>query len=382
MTKEKTIKKARKSIVACAACLVIMFGCVAGVLGGLWKQTLQSPATDQAVATTTLQSPATDRAVATTITLDVNPSIEIQANEVEEVLKVVALNADAEIVLGNMELEGTALELTVNALVGSMLRNGYINETTNSVLLSVDSKDEATGNEVKDRLSAEISKLINTETIHGSVIGQIVSGEDQELSALAAQYGMSIGKAKLIQTIVSMSSGREFSNYTELTITQLNAVMTASVKTPDTDAPYIGEEKALEIALRQCNLTEEELSCDPIVELVASRGEICYQILLRHEWKDGSGSSSASYVVHVNAFTGKAPGEGVTAPNFSMKEAWEIVCDQLGDDGEKAVMTSYVFHDMESALPMTYSFAYEVGNRKYAALVDAMDGTVIRIVQM
>ena len=158
--------------------------------------------------------------------------------------------------------------------------------------------------------------------------------------------------------------------------------MTASVKTPDTDAPYIGEEKALEIALRQCNLTEEELSCDPIVELVASRGEICYQILFRHEWKDGSGSSSASYVVHVNAFTGKAPGEGVTAPNFSMKEAWEIVCDQLGDDGEKAVMTSYVFHDMESALPMTYSFAYEVGNRKYVALVDAMDGTVIRIVQM
>lgn len=122
MTNEKKFSKFTKWAVTTAACLAMILGCFAGYSVYHSKN-----------------------AVVTTVTLDVNPSLEIKANEDERVMEVVALNKDAEIVIGNMEFEGSSLELTVNALVGSMLRNGYINEITNSVLLSVDSKDEATG---------------------------------------------------------------------------------------------------------------------------------------------------------------------------------------------------------------------------------------------
>lgn len=329
------------------------------------------------------QSPATEnKIIATTVTLDVNPSIEIKANEEEKVLDVVALNKDAEIIISDMKFEGNSLESTVNTLIDSMIGNGYINETANSVLLSVDNKDENIGNVIKDKLSAEISDLINTESIQGSVISQIVSADDIELSGLASKFGISIGKAKLIQTIMKMIPDGEFSDYAELTITELNTIMNTKAEEKKDNNAYIGDEKALEIALNKLNLTLNDLDAEPKIELVASRGDICYHVELHGSWNDGKGAHSASYAVYVNAFTGEIPGEGVTEPNFSIGEAWGIICDKLGSDAESANLLEQIFNDMESGLPMTYSFYYEIGDNWYSALVDAMNGVVIRIVEM
>lgn len=58
-------------------------------------------------------------------------------------LRVNALNEDGRIVLGDMNFSGSSLDVTVNALVGSMLRNGYLSELANSILVSVDNGDPA-----------------------------------------------------------------------------------------------------------------------------------------------------------------------------------------------------------------------------------------------
>ena len=64
-----------------------------------------------------------NRAVASTVSLDVNPSVEIQVNQKDRVLRVNALNEDGRIVLGDMNFSGSSLDVTVNALVGSMLQH-------------------------------------------------------------------------------------------------------------------------------------------------------------------------------------------------------------------------------------------------------------------
>lgn len=380
--KEKKFTRLYKTLLASAACLALVAGCFAGyaALSRGQQQSLPSKSdasSDSSDCPTELQTIAT-----TTVTLDVNPSLEIKANGEETVLGVTALNEDAEIVVGDMEFEGSSLELTVNALIGSMLQKGYINKETNTVLVSIDSKDEKTGNTIKEKLSKEISLLVNTEEINGSVISQTVSAQDEELLALASEHGISVGKAKLIQTIVQMDTERVFSDFVGMTITQLNMVMNASVENPAPENTYIGEEKALEIAFDGVNLTIEDLSANPIVELVSRRGEICYQIRMQREWVDESGKHSDSFVVYVNAFTGKVPGEGVEEPNFTMEEAWEVVSDQLGSDAEKAEVLSWTFHGMDTALPMTYTFHYKVERAEYCVLVDAMSGEIIRTVSM
>ncbi|MBE6672135.1 MAG: hypothetical protein E7599_01245 [Ruminococcaceae bacterium] len=382
MTNEKRFSRFTKWAAATAACLVMIVGCVAGYAAFIGNTPTPAPTPAPTQPTTpvtpdTTVSPTYDT-VAATVTLDVNPSLEIKVDENEKVLEVIALNEDAKQIIGNMDFQNSSLEVTVNALIGSMLQNGYINQTTNSVLLSVDSTDESTGNAIKDKLSAEISTLIHTETIQGSVISQIVNSKDEELIALATEYGISIGKAKLIQTIIKVTPNKEFSHYAKLSITELHNIMNASATQPDDESIYIGEEKALEIALSRFHLTKENLYNEPIINLVSSRGDICYQIHFRVVHNSGS---STSYVTYINAITGKHPGDDITEPNFTMEEAWSFVCEKLGDDAQNANILMKQFNDMESGLPMTYSFYFEIGTNEYSALVDAMNGMVIRVVE-
>lgn len=354
MKKEIKFSRLHRSILAGAACLAMVFGCFAG-----YQAIFNQPT------------------VSTIVTLDVNPSIEIKADQEEIVLDVVALNEDAKIIMDDIEFEGTNLETTVNALIDSMIGNGYINKNTNSVLLSVDNKDENVGNAIKDKLSAEISDLITTESIGGTVISQTVSADDEELSALASQYGITVGKAKLIQTIIKINPDEEFSYYAELNISELNKIMNTSVDGNKDNNTYIGEEKALEIALERIGLTMNDLDAKPTIELVTSRGDICYSITLSIT----KNNSSNKYRIYIDAFTGKTPGEDVTEPNFTIEEAWDFVCEELGNKAKDAKILEQKFNDMESGLPMTYSFYFEVGSNEYYGLVDAMNGVVIRIIE-
>ena len=284
--------------------------------------------------------------VMTTVMLDVNPSLEIQVDENERVLAVNALNEDAETVIGNMNFEGSSLELTVNALIGSMLRNGYINEITNSVLVSVDSKDDAKGNEIKEKLASEIASIINTDTIKGSVISQTVSGEDAELVKLAKNYGVTLGKAKLIRAIVQNDSEKSFAELVPFTITELNLILSGInnpfVDNGDTTKPddfldidgeasekgYIGREKALDIVLEHYNVPQEQLTTVPEIEITVRNGTICYRV----QFKRAFDNYTSKYDVYVNSATGWLAGGGYhqhySDPNGPVKGCHEVAFER------------------------------------------------------
>lgn len=63
-----------------------------------------------------------------TVYLDVNPSVELQINSRDKVLSANGENADGEVILGDMDLKGTDLDVALNAIIGSMVQHGYLNE--------------------------------------------------------------------------------------------------------------------------------------------------------------------------------------------------------------------------------------------------------------
>ena len=138
--------------------------------------------------------------VASTVALDVNPSIELGVNKKEQVISVTPKNEDGAKVIGDMKLKGSDLNVAVNALIGSMLREGYISEMANSILISVDSNDPVKGAELKSRLSAEVKGMLDTSSFSGAVLSQTMSG-DPEVKSLAEQYGITEGKAQLLSLI-------------------------------------------------------------------------------------------------------------------------------------------------------------------------------------
>ncbi len=137
----------------------------------------------------------------TVIALDVNPSLEIEINGREKVREVRALNEDAVIVLGDMDLERVDLEVAINAIIGSMVKNGYISADQNSILVSINTKNEERANTLKDKLTGEINTLLGNSNIEASVITQTFT-PDEETDKRADENKISAAKATLISKIV------------------------------------------------------------------------------------------------------------------------------------------------------------------------------------
>ena len=100
-------------------------------------------------------------AVASVISLDVNPSVELDVNRQEKVVSAVPLNADANEILDGMDLKGADLNVAVNAIMGSLLKHGYVDELANSILISVEDDDAARGAALEQKLTAEIGQVLD-----------------------------------------------------------------------------------------------------------------------------------------------------------------------------------------------------------------------------
>lgn len=184
------------------------------------------------VGTKLLQS-----AVSHTVSLDVNPSIEIKLNRNERVVAVVPLNEDAGKVVGSMDFSGVPLDLAVNALIGSMVRNGYLSEFANSVLVTVDDKDEAKAEELTRRLVSVIDEAMIPQG-GGAVIG-MTAVHDTELEKLADRYGITLGKAMLINKVAESIPYYSFDELVMLNISELNMLLDPTLA----DVTHIGTPK-------------------------------------------------------------------------------------------------------------------------------------------
>src|SRR5574344_3076092 len=116
MTTKKTTKKRWTTLAAACLALVLLGG------GGVFYQQAH--------------------AVASVVSLDVNPSIELKVSKSEKVLVCTPLNEDAKAILADMgdgaDLEGAKLDVAVNAIVGSLVRNGYLDSISSAIMISVE----------------------------------------------------------------------------------------------------------------------------------------------------------------------------------------------------------------------------------------------------
>ena len=167
-------------------------------------------------------------AVASLVSLDVNPSVLLEVNGAEKVLSAQPINDDAGEILDGMDLRGTDLNVAINAIVGSLLKHGYVHELANSVLVSVEDSDADRGAALEEKLTGEISQVLESASINGAVVSQSFSGDDA-LRQKAEEYGISMGKAALIQSLVENSTHLTFESLAGLSINELNLLVNSTV---------------------------------------------------------------------------------------------------------------------------------------------------------
>ncbi len=207
------------------------------------------------------------------VALDVNPSIELEVNSKEKVTEVKALNADAQTVIGDMDLTGVDLDVALNAIIGSMMKNGYLTVDKNSILISVDSKNSKKANALKEKISNEVNAMLGESNIDASVITQNYK-KNSEIGKLAEENDISEAKATLISKIVAAglidANGVPYSydvlanlNVHELKLILESKEMEVAGITSSGTANYglyISRNEAKKIALQKAGLSENDVT--------------------------------------------------------------------------------------------------------------------------
>ncbi len=207
------------------------------------------------------------------ITLDINPSIQLQLDEKDKVIDAIAVNDDAKKVLEDMDLKQADANVAMNAVLGSLVKNGYLNANQNTVLLSVENDDDKERVALEDELSQYIYTTLKSYSIEGAIYSQDIDIDD-DIESLMNKYSISYGKANLIEDIIDENDD-EKKTYKVEDLVKLNAQdliliyqslnkddaqkdthkMVGSVSTKQ----YISQDEALNVALKNASLTKDKI---------------------------------------------------------------------------------------------------------------------------
>ncbi|NLN83568.1 MAG: hypothetical protein GX138_04310 [Firmicutes bacterium] len=222
------------------------------------------------------------------INLDVNPSIEIKINRNDKVREVMGLNEEGIAVIEDMNFKNTDLDITVNALIGSMVKNGYLTSLKNSILISVDSNNKEKGPQLQAHLSQEVDELLKQYDVEGAVLSQNIL-EDEKIKELAEKHQISVGKAALVDSFVKADTNFAFEDLAGLSINDLNLLIKdkfAQLEGVNSKGQandfYLGKEKERQIALLASGVHINKI--DKLeIEMDYEKGRLVYEVELKSE---------------------------------------------------------------------------------------------------
>lgn len=155
------------------------------------------------------------------VMLDVNPSVLVEVNDRNVVVRVEGLNDDAQTVLDGLELAGKEYETAVSEIVTSMQENGYITELKNSILVSAEAATNDMAQQLVD-ISVDVITQIDETVDYGfSILSQIIDHTDSA-AALAEKYGVSEGRVDMINKFLGEHEDYSFEMLIDNNVQLLN----------------------------------------------------------------------------------------------------------------------------------------------------------------
>ncbi len=202
--KNQNNKKYLRYALSIAAALVLVF---TGAFGGIYY--------------------SNNIAVDSIIDLDVNPSVEITTNKNDRVIDAIAVNKDAKTVLQDMDLKGTDLDVAVNAIIGSMLKNGYLSANSNGeILVTVQNNDKQKANIIKTEILSEIKALLKSKEVKADLLNQVTT-KDESAQDFALKHKISLGKAIFIEKLVAKDSSLNADELAKMSIAEISKTISS-----------------------------------------------------------------------------------------------------------------------------------------------------------
>ena len=360
MATKKTTKKRWTALAAACLALVLLGG------GGIFYQQAH--------------------AVASVVSLDVNPSIELKVSKNEKVLVCTPLNEDAKAILADMgdgaDLKGAKLDVAVNAIVGSLVRNGYLNSISSAIMISVEDNDTARAEKLQRELTSTVDGVLQTSEARASVLTQTLT-QDAGLEQQARENSISTGKAALVNRVLALNSALQFDALAKLSVEELKDLAEAGAP-----AMPIGRDAARTAAEQYAGTTalnsvtaeiDPELDESPAhyeVELHTAWGEFEY-LVDAYTGKVLSGQKDLLSIVSGQGDVSK-PVDSKTTPSgdIGYAKAKSIALNHAGVNENKAYDMGIDLDDEDGRL--VYEVEFKSGNVEYDYEIDASSGAILK----
>ena len=365
MTTKKTANRKWTTLVA--ACLAVMLLCGGGVF---YQQA---------------------HAVASVVSLDVNPSIELKVSRNEKVLVCTPLNEDAKAILADMsngaDLKGAKLDVAVNAIVGSLVRNGYLDSISSAIMISVEDKNTTRAEKLQRELTSAVDGVLQTSAAKASVLTQTLT-QDAAREQQARENNISTGKAALVNRVLALNPSLSFDALAALSVEELKDLAEAgapAMPIGKAAAAYAAEQYAGTTALDSVTAeVDAELDESPAhyeVELHTAWGEFEY-LVDAYAGKVLSGQKDLLIAFAQNAAPQPAqPSEQKPAPSEATKDigyakAKSIALDHAGVRETQAYDMDIELDDEDGRL--IYEVEFKSGNMEYDYEIDAATGAILK----
>ena len=362
MTTKKTTKRRWTSLIA--ACLAVML-----LGGGLFYQRAN--------------------AVASVVSLDVNPSIELKVNRSEKVLVCTPLNEDAKAILADMgngaDLKGAKLDVAVNAIVGSLVRNGYLDSISSAIMISVEDKDTARAEKLQRELTSAVDGVLQTSEAKAAVLTQTLT-QDAAREQQARENNISTGKAALVNCVLAINPSLKFDALAKLSVEELKDLAEAGAP-----AMPIGKEAAAYAAEQYAGTTaldsvtaevDSELDESPAhyeVELHAAWGEFEY-LVDAYTGKVLSGQKNLLTAASTPNETTKPSDQKLdpsgTAQDIGHAKAKSIALNHAGVSENEAYDMEIELDDEDGTL--VYEVEFKSGGMEYSYEINAASGAILK----
>ena len=362
METKKTTKRRWTSLIA--ACLaVILLG------GGLFYQQVN--------------------AVVSVVSLDVNPSIELKVNRSEKVLVCTPLNEDAKAILADMsngaDLKGAKLDVAVNAIVGSLVRNGYLDSISSAIMISVEDKDTARAEKLQRELTSAVDGVLQTSEAKAAVLTQTLT-QDAAREQQARENNISTGKAALVNCALAINPSLKFDALAKLSVEELKDLAEAGAPAMPIGkdaAAYAAEQYAGTTALDSVTAeVDPELDESPAhyeVELHTAWGEFEY-LVDAYTGKVLSGQknllTAASTPNETTKPSDQKPDPSGTAQDIGHAKAKSIALNHAGVSENEAYDMDIELDDEDGTL--VYEVEFKSGGMEYSYEINAASGAILK----
>ena len=186
-----------------------------------------------------------------------NPSIELRVNLREKILACNPLNDEAIAILADMDggkdLKGVDLGVAVNALIGALVRNGYLDSVSSSILISVEDKNEERAAKLRREVTETVDSVLAANSSGASVLSQTLN-KDTNLDSIAKNNNISTGKAALVSQVHSLNESLDLTELAALSVDELKDLI-------EVGAPGmpIGKNAAMSAALKDAGITADQV---------------------------------------------------------------------------------------------------------------------------